>query len=808
MDSSTLGARGRVLPVARHAFSLAGIAGAVAGAMLGGKVPALAAESDPASQQAQATPDAAPAPQPSGPQGAATPTFEEVTTTARQRAENVQDVPIPVTVLSGDHLEDTGTDKFQQLQFAAPSTSVFLSNPRQAGIAIRGLGNNPANDGLQGSVGIYVDGVYFDRDAMASFGLYDINQIEVLRGPQGTLFGKNTTAGALNITTNAPTFTPEVDTGITYGSFNTQEYTAVINGPIVDNVLAGRLSIESDSHSGYVKSTEGNSYDGLNLKDARGQLLFQDGDIFSLRLSGDYGLEHDNSGFSILYSPGPASSAKPGFTTFAEWSQRVGVPAFIDPNDFKTNAVGEQVMKQETSGASATADWKLPDGFALTSISAIRTWSFQPQNNGFDYFAPPTIGNGIPISQQDVSHDVQASEELRLASPVGGPVDFVAGLYYFWKRLAGDQETTFAADASTILGTNPVLNGAETKVDTDPTTNSAALFSQANWHISDRWTLTGGVRETFEQDTIHILQYPVIDPASTPPASLGFFTASDTIRNWSLSGLISPSYKITQDVLAYLSLSHGAKAGGFNSPAVPAFSGATFLPVSTLVVYPEKADDVELGVKSTLFDHRLTLNADAFLTRVTDYQANTTIPLANGGNVSELLNVGAVTSKGFEVDAVARPIVGLSIVASGSYDLAQYQSFRNAPAVEGATAASQDLSGRPVVGAPKWTASASGTYTWPVAAETAAYVTAEYAYKSAQYGFIDDSSFSRLNAYGIANFRVGTNIADRYDVALWVQNAFNTANFYSTSTVTSGLGGYTAAPGIPRVFGITVRAKF
>jgi iron complex outermembrane receptor protein len=738
----------------------------------------------------------------------ATPATEEVTVTARRREENVQDVPIPVTVLNGAHLEDNGVDKLEQLQFEAPSTSIYLANPRQAAISIRGLGNNPANDGLVDSVGIYFDGVYLDRSAMANFGLFDINQVEVLRGPQGTLFGKNTTAGAINITTNKPTFTPETSFSATLGSYATQEYQGYVNGPIVGNILAGRLSFDSSSHSGYVTNfyPGGLDYDGLGRQAFRGQLLYQPDADFTLRLIGEYGRERDNSGLNVLYSAGPLTTTNASFHTFTAWTAHAGVAPIIDPFDFKTDANGEQVMRESVYAGTANAEWKLPSGFALTSITAIRGWNFEPHNNNIDTIAP-LASNGIPLSQQDVNHDTEVTQELRLASPTGGPVDYVTGLYYFYNVLHGDQQQWYGSDYSSVFYGSTALNNGLSKFDTDPTTNSIAAFGQANWHIDNKWTLTGGLRETFEQNTIHIIRYDLIGGTPPIPATVGPYQGSDAIRNWNLSALASLSYKVTDDVLAYTSLSHGSKAGGFNSPAVPAQSGSSFLPTSSLVVYPETANDAEVGVKSDWFDRHLTLNADAFFTRVTNYQASTYIstPL---GVVSALQNVGAVITKGFEVDATARPLQGWSVTASGSFDPAIYQSFRNAPSVEGAVAKTQDLTGRPVVGAPKWTASISSTYTRPVTDTVIGYFTAEYAYKSGQFGYIDDSPYSWLKAYGIANFRLGAIIAEHYDWSVWVENAFDTPNFYSVQTMAGGLGGYTAAPGIPCVFGTTFRVKF
>jgi iron complex outermembrane recepter protein len=738
--------------------------------------------------------------------GQSTAPTQEITVTARRRRENVQDVPIPVTVLSGQQLETSGTNKVQQLQYQVPSTSIYLANPRQAAISIRGLGNNPANDGLVDSVGIYIDGVYLDRSAMASFGLFDLDQVEVLRGPQGTLFGKNTTAGAINITTNKPTFDWESGLEADFGTYDTAEYTGFVSGPIAGTWLAARLSFDIDNHTGYVQDIYGGSYNGLGRDAFRAQLLYQPDAQFSIRTIGEYGIERDDSGFSIMYSEGPSNPANSAFNTFAKWTVHAGVMPIINPDAFQTDANGPQLMRQSEGAFTTDAEWKTSAGYTLTSITGLRLWDFQPHNNNMDGIAPPA-SNGLPISQQDINNDKEVSQELRLASPIGGPIDYVAGFYYFWNQLLGDSQTWYGADYSTVFFGNPALNGAISNIFTNPTTNSVALFGQANWHITNRLTLTAGLRETFEQNSISINRPALIGGTPPLPITTLPYRGGDTIQNWNPSRLLSLSYKITPDVLGYVSLAQSSKAGGFNSPAVPGQSGTTFLPISTLVVYPETANDAEAGIKSSWFDNKLTLNGDAFYTRVTNYQANSYIQTTIGA-VPVLQNVGAVITNGFEVEATARPFEGLSLSGYGSWDPAYYESFDNAPSAQGSISPTQNLSGSPVVGAPRWTGGISGTYTWPMGPNLVAYAYANYAYKSGQYGYIDNSPYSWIKPYGLADFRLGMIIRDRYEVAAWVQNAFDTPNFYSVATLAGGLGGYTAAPGVPRVAGITLRVRF
>jgi iron complex outermembrane receptor protein len=443
----------------------------------------------------------------------------------------------------------------------------------------------------------------------------------------------------------------------------------------------------------------------------------------------------------------------------------------------------------------------------VTSITAARVFSFNPVNNsGLTVYAP--AANAPIYSSNANDHDTQASEEFRVASPLGGPIDYVAGLYYFFKDLAGRQRNVYGNLYSSLTGaSNAPLNNATLAYDSLFHTNSGAAFGQANWHITDQLTLTAGLRETYEADGEFFNRTGLTGGTGTPPSNTIAYSGHGALSNWNTGGLFSLAYKVTDDVLTYASLSHGAKSGGFVGATTPTQTGTSFAPFSTLELKPESSDDAEAGIKSSWFDRRLILNADAFYTRVGNYQIASSITTTNGLTTAGV-NVPSLTSKGFEVELTALPFDGLSLTASSSYNDATYGTFPDAPPVQGATGKFQNLSGRPVDGVPLWTASVGGTYTVPLSPDASAFLNAEYAFKSGQYGYIDDSSYSWIKAYGLANFRAGVNLYSHYDVALWVRNAFNTPNFDVVGPLSGNLGGYYASAGAPRVFGVTIGAKF
>ena len=364
--------------------------------------------------------------------------LETVTVSARRREENVQDVPIPIATLSGDALEQAGQFRLEDLNQRLPSTNVFFSNPRQTSIAVRGLGNNPANDALESSVGVYLDNVYLGRPGMANLDLIDIDQVELLRGPQGTLFGKNTTGGVLNISTRQPTFEPEVRLESSYGkdSYEYYQVRGSISGGLSDS-WAGRLSAATTNRDGFID----NPVRGLKLNDShregfRGQLLFKPNEDFSLRLIGDYNTESSNCCVGVMWIPS------------ARYDQQIaatGAQFEFDPEHRTVYSNSYQHMQVRQGGYSAEANWNIGES-KLTSITAYRYWWFEPINDADNTSLSAIINAGQSVD------DEQWSQELRWTSPGGRTVEYVAGLFYFYQSQDNLLQTEYGPDAGNWLG--------------------------------------------------------------------------------------------------------------------------------------------------------------------------------------------------------------------------------------------------------------------------------------------------------------------------------------------------------------------
>ncbi|WP_095191792.1 TonB-dependent receptor [Pseudomonas sp. Irchel 3E19] len=746
-----------------------------------------------------------PAPAPAGKPAANSSQLETVTVTTRRREESSQDVPTPMSVVSGQNLETQRVYRIQDLQQLVPSVNVAYMHARQSSVSIRGLGNNPASDGLEGSVGLYIDNVYLGRPGMAVFDLMDIEQLEVLRGPQGTLFGKNTTAGVINISTRAPTFTPERSIETSIGEDGYFQTKGTISGPLNDQ-LAGRFSAYRTRSDGDIK----NEYDGHDLNGGsrdgfRAQLLFKPNEDFNLRWIGDYNEENSSAGTRVLYNTGPTIN---GVNLYQARANVAGA-TLVNGSHRKVNLDNDQHVTVHQGGTSVEANWTLPSDFTLTSVSSYRFWNFTPKNDdGLN--VPASYNAGVSVE------DKQYSQEFRLASPKGEFFDYVVGAYYFGNNLDNKSFAYYGPQADIWNGTPAGALANVTSVGNGHIkTDSFALFAQGTWHLTERLDFTAGVRGTYEEKSAWVTRNAPLGGATVAGAAAtarrgraGAYDSGDLNQySSSPSGLLNLSYRITDDVLTYATVSHGEKSGGVNL----AVGSAPAAGADSLLIGTERANNAELGFKSTLWDHRLQLNANVFWTQVNAYQTNA---YDADNRVQYLTNAGSVRSRGVEFESTLIPLRGLTLNINGSYNDVSYLSYKDAPCppevsqAPGAPA-SCDLSGHQVVGASKWIGNANGEYKWNLDNGFEPYVTASYAFRSKAVGTVEDSDYGQIPSYAVVNFSTGLRgdfNQGQWDVSLWLKNAFDKT--YYTTLWTGGNGGYEGLLGTPRTLGVTGRYDF
>ncbi|NRR28723.1 TonB-dependent receptor [Oxalobacteraceae bacterium] len=719
-----------------------------------------------------------------------------VTVSTRRRNETSQSVPTTMTVLDSKALDSSRIYRVQDLQQLLPSTTVNYVHARQVSFAVRGLGNNTASDGLEGSVGLYLDNVYLARPGMAAFDALDIQQLELLRGPQGTLFGKNTTAGVLNITTRQPTFQPERSVQLSAGSAGYVQGKASVSGALSDSV-AGRVSAYKTHEDGYITNNyNGKKVQGGDRQGVRAQLLIDPDQGFNARIIADYNEEDSNNGTMLFYNAGPSGR-------FLTQAALVGGHPVTDPNARQVNQDSGSHVTVHQGGLSAEANWKLDNDYKLTSVSAYRFWNFTPRNDdGLE--VPVTLNVGA------LTRHKQFTQEVRVATPLGRPVESVLGTYYYYQDL-NNTAFTYNGPLADRFNATPIgaWNNLTSLADGHLRVNSYALFGQSIWHIDPKWDLTAGLRATHEDKTAQEVRYaPTGGAAVSGPAlaarnaRYGAYNSGDIrLHNLSPSALVTLAYKVDEDVLAFGTLSHGEKSGGINL-AVPGAAG-----VSSLKVGNERANNLEFGLKSSLLDRRVQFNTSVFWTEVHGYQNNAYDPVSS---TSYLTNAGNVRSRGVETELTARITRGLTLGGSASFNDVKYREYKNAPCPPERSGTSCDLSGRAaLVNAPRWIANLNAQYTHKVADNADAYYNANYAFRASTYGTLDASEYSRIPAYSVSNASAGVRFkagGTKWDVSLWAKNLFDKQ--YYTSMWNTSLGAYNAVIGTPRTVGLTAKADF
>ena len=766
--------------------------------------------------------------------------LQDVLITARHRSERAQSVPISLTTIDSRQIQALGTLNLNQIKQLVPTLTINAYNPRNIGLDIRGLGSVGffGYDGLEGGVGIYVDGVLLGRSTESNFDLPDLQDIEVLRGPQGTLFGKNTVAGAVSITTRLPRFKPEADFSASYGNYNYWQLQGYATSAIGNSDKAAvSLSVHATQRDGFIKNTaNGDRYENQDDKGVRTQLLLEPNSRLTVRIIANY--DHSDANCCITvpvgvvnnfsngapYGPPTLSPSKAGYLSVLGPKGRYAAAGYtlpgIDPFGRVTDIDSWNHYAMETAGLSAQADYDL-GGYTLTSITAGSYYNWYPHLDG------DAVGIPILTAANNTTHQRQFSQELRVTSPLGGAVDFTSGLYFFYQQLNDQGRTGYGSDAAavihgsttgkTYLNTQLALNGLSAAATDIPEVYSGAAYGQATWHIAPKLDLTGGARFTYEDKTG---DYYEVQEGGAPLAP---GSAAQTIRSayaplvsYQLQhsdilpgGLVTLSYKPEPNLLGYATYSHGEKSAGLN------FLTSTTIPK---VVAPEKIDNYEVGAKTTLLDDRLLLNGDLFWDEDTNFQSTIFGPVGPSGTLAAYLsNVPKVRSRGLEVDSHAQVTAGLTLFASGVFNEAYYESDPSGPCPveESNVKISCDLTGRPLAGASRWSASFGGEYDYPLpelrGQQTVAYLGGNVQLRSFFYSTGDDSQYSKVPGYGLGNIDFGIRQANgRWDLSGWIHN-FTNEHYYLFKEATGSVPQYNLVVGEvgdPLTFGVTLRAKF
>ncbi|CAN5345483.1 TonB-dependent receptor [soil metagenome] len=761
--------------------------------------------------------------------------LDEIVVTARRREERAQDVPIALTVIGGEQLDKSNTYNVGQLTQQAPSVQVLSSNPRNTSITIRGIGASYglANDGLEQGVGIYVDQVYYARPATATLDFVDLAQIEILRGPQGTLFGKNTTAGALNITTRDASFTPGGTAEISVGDLGFIQAKASVTGPLIGDTLAGRLSLVSTRRDGALDNVRiGRDQNDQHSFAVRGQLLWTPTEKLTVRAYGDWNRQLLECCAQVYVGVG--ETAKPLLQRYATLvaARPDALPPSTNPYDRLVDVDGDIQADQWQAGGSVIIDYDLGN-LLFTSISAYREWDWEPANDR-DY-----TGLDILPKSNNPSHQDQTSQEFRLSSKGNNRIDWVTGLYYFNQTVETHGITSYGKDASYwLLGCAPdplrpttnclptpllpaaLLDGYTALNTSSIETTSYAAFGQFTWNVTDRLKITPGLRYTYEKKDgdYDLSVFGGATPANTNENNrrLGLQRPqnySAHISEDSVSGQLAVSYELRPNALAYVSYARGNKSGGLNMTGLPLLADNSPA-LDRAAVKPEQVSTYELGLKTQTFNRRLTANLAAYYTEIADFQANVVDAAGPGAIRGYISNIEKVEIKGVELDLNAHPNSAIDLYANVSWTDGEYTSFANGPCpleLIGASTAKCDLSGKDLPGVSPWAVSVGGELHGQgsvLGLTGEVFVGADANYRSTYNSDAAVSKYTEIDGYGVLNLRAGFRSDAGWDASVWVKNALDKDYLQFVSVQTGNSGLILGNPGDERTVGFTLRATY
>ncbi|MEK6788341.1 MAG: TonB-dependent receptor [Pseudomonadota bacterium] len=757
--------------------------------------------------------------------------------TARRLEESAQEVPVSVVNVTGKTLEQSGITTAQELQQVVSGLQVSVANPRLTQFTLRGLGSSSFNEGLESSVALFIDGIYLGRQSMSIGDLIDIERVEVARGPQGTLFGKNATAGTIHVITRKPQFSSELLLDATVGSEGTEQYRGSITGPLSDT-LAFRLTGWQTSRDGLLENRfNGDYYNDRNRDGLRGQLLWVPTARLSTRVIAEYSsVDEQCCGFPLKGEPSATVKARDEYVFY----DRVSGNPFdrIADLDVRPSSQAEQYA------LSSETQWDFALRHRLVSLTAWRDFRFQPLTD--DNTSLDLVQGGTRSAHQ------QFSQELRIDSR-WQKAESVVGLYVLDQTTSGAEYGLLGKDISQwVFGglireqlpfanrnnTGAALNllippetFAGMRVDTpfEQRASSVGLFGSLNWHATDQLDLVAGLRYTHEWKSTQVDRMrsggnPNASPLAltnnlTPLSQLigvdlgavtfnqllddtvgGEFHRDLAVEEGALSGNAGLSWRWTPSVMTYLTYSRGVKSGGVNLGV----TGERVKPAFR----PEIADSVELGLKSLLWSDRLLLNLAIYDTWVKDYQALTfdeSPTVLPNPRLNNLLNVGKVRLTGADLDFQAALPYAIGLRGGISYNRAITEEFTNAPD-EDSLKNTRDLSGQPLVNAPTWSGNVGVQKQWALQQGLAAYVAFDYHYRSRYNTTIERSRNSFVEGYGIAGARLGLASQQGWDASFWVRNLFDQDHIASIQSL-YGVGAYGAYAGEPRIFGTTLRLR-
>lgn len=709
--------------------------------------------------------------------------LDEIIVTARRREQRLQDVPVTASALGATDIEAYNIQDVQQIALYVPGLFIQSADSTKPTTYIRGIGNRQFDLGSEGSVGMFVDDVYLSRTSGQLTGIYDIARVEVLKGPQGALFGRNTIGGALSLTTASPTKSIEGFVRGDLGNFGLVRVEGAVSGPLTeDGSLSGRLAFLVNKRDGYAKNlTTGTQLQADDTVSIRGKLRYEPSDDFKIDFTGEYTRMDGIGNFSkpIL----GVFSARPGISLVSEADAR---------SEFLSI---DSSINKDLYMAIVNATWSTED-VTIESISGYRGVRMKEL---FDLDA--TRFNAINEDSDEKSD--QYSQELRIKSTPGGfatfddRLEWLLGGIYFQENANRLDRFPFGPDStiSSIVQTfdvlgipAPILPGVDTFNEdfmNDLTTKSVALYGQATWNFTEKLSLTAGLRWNYDKKEA-TLSGRTSRPG-LPPVFADFDVNLDP--SWtSVDPKVTLAYKPEPDTLIFATFAKGTKSGGFQF--------AVFDPTSASVVFdPEKLISYEVGVKTMQLDNRLSLALSGFYYDYTNQQLLKILPAA--GFAAVIANAASSTIKGIEFEAKAILLPGLEVGMTYAYLDAVFDSFEFAPGL--------DFSGNNLPRAPKNTFTVNADYRTDVGSGEI-FIHGDWNWQDKVFFEFDQGATfgTSQKSYGLLNAQVGYEV-NGWRFALWGQNLTDVT--YTSFELNFG-DSVSHFFGAPRTYGISVGSRF
>lgn len=701
--------------------------------------------------------------------------LEEIIVTAQKRTENLQDVPIAISAIGADRIEQLNATRLSDLANVAPGLSLDRGSANDT-VYIRGVGGGGRNIGFTGRAGVYLDGVYIGQPSALNQPMLDIERVEVLRGPQGTLFGRNTVSGAVNIITAPPSGDFGGDVRVSGGNYDYRGVTAGVNVPLVEDKLLSKLSFSDERRNGFTT----NLYSGddvigsLDLQSWRLGLRALPTDALTMDLIVDYTQDD-----SFRSGPESVSNLTGGGTT--------------DPNapaPFETNTNTPRIKEAVNKGANLNITYEFANEMTLTSISAYRDSSLFIQADN-DYSPADFVYTRYSDDFE------QISQELRIASPTQQRVRFVAGLFFLQETAETERIAFWGAGAGGLgLGLAPNSN---TPSNARIVTDSYAAFGSLDFSITDNWILNAGARYTLEKRDL------LFNLDGSTSGLIGIATLDnfrDDDEEDKLTPAVGLTWKISDTANLYAKYSEGFKSGGWNIDflnrnQVRDLNGDGRV---DFAFDTETVKSYEIGAKTELFDRMLRINIAAFQADYRDYQINR-FNRFGGITVIQLSNAAEVATTGAELSIEAMPFDQLRLTLDAAYIDGSFENF------PGGGAAGADASGNLLPFSPEWSGSVSAQYTQPIAAWSGDLVVfAQYAYRTDTYAGQENLPAQYLESRGLLNARIALRFAERWEVAVFGNNVLEEA--YLTNRTSDFFGTRFVERGDPRTYGAEIAFQF